>query len=177
LDALNVIGGRLGDLLQVVTSTVKDAATAAEDGADRAPGQTDDNRIKTHVDWKVSVGGVPMGAPGGTSEDAASRAERRKPASSTSAKTPEASAAREPLFELFIEANHVLVTFEVPGVALEEVKLLRKGQTLRLETSGTSRFRRDIDLPDSIALGNDPSRTLRNGILELRFETAAGGTI
>jgi HSP20 family molecular chaperone IbpA len=170
-EALNAIGGRLGDLLNVVASTVKEAAAkAGEEGGSFTSDDTAKGPLRTHVDWTVSVGGIPQTSAKRANDSAASRAERKRP----EPKQPEAAPAREPMIEIFAETDHTLVTLELPGVALDEVKLLRKGQTMRLETTGQARFRKDFELPESIGPGIDPERSLRLGILELRFNTAPG---
>jgi len=171
IDALNAIGERLGDFLNVVASTVKDAAARADTESGGA--STDEaakGPLRTHVDWKVSVGGIPQPGAKRSADTAASRAERVRP----KARQPEAAPAREPLIEMFIEDDHTLVTLELPGVSLDEVKLLRKDQTMRLETTGRTRFARDFELPDSIGPEIVPERSLRHGILELRFTQTSG---
>jgi HSP20 family molecular chaperone IbpA len=160
-EALNQIGLRLGDLFGAVNATINEAASLRKGKADG--GESDP--LRTHVDWNVSVGGVAMGGGSGfASEDAGTRAERPQ------APTPEAP-PREPVHEIFVEADHVLCTFELPGVALEDVALSRAGQTLSLQTTGKAKFRLSVELPKE-ASAAEPARALRHGILELRFALA-----
>ncbi|MCW2319045.1 HSP20 family molecular chaperone IbpA [Rhodoblastus acidophilus] len=152
-DALGEIGVRLGGLFGAVETAIGEIAKAK--GEDGKP-------FKTHVDWGVSVGGVRSGA--GAAEAAAERAERK----------PEAAprALREPVFEMFEEDDHVLLTYELPGAALDEVALSRDGRLLKLETTGRALFRHQVELPVTIGADAEPARALRNGVLELRFETS-----
>jgi len=155
LEALGEIGLRLGGLFGAVETAIGEIAKAGGDG----------KAFKTHVDWNVSVGGVRAG--GGAGEAAADRAERKPEPKAE----PAPRAPREPVFELFEEEDHVLLTYELPGAALDEVRLIRDGRRFELETTGRALFRHAAELPASIGADAEPARALRNGVLELRFET------
>jgi HSP20 family protein len=89
----------------------------------------------------------------------------------TTAKGPVVSDVREPLVDVFDEGEDIVVTAELPGVAEEELTLSASGSVLTLETSGSSRYAREIPLPAPV----DP-RSLRhgyrNGILRVQLKKA-----
>lgn len=170
LEALGAIGARLGEILGAVETTLKTAGETARRGEAGDDGETtrdftidsEKGPLKAKMSWRVRVGDLARSG-GGASDDAGERAEVRR---EESAKPP-----REPLVDVFVEDDHVLVTAELPGVSAKDVTLTRDGSTLVIETAGATRFRAAIDLPATVPADATPSKALRNGILELRFKT------
>jgi HSP20 family molecular chaperone IbpA len=168
LEALGAIGARLGEILGAVENSLKNATDSAKQSGAGESGEntrdftieTDKGPMKATMGWRFKVGGL---AGGDGASDAADRAEVKREET--------AKPAREPLVDVFVEDDHVLVTAELPGVSSKDVSLTREGTSLVIETTGASRFRAVIDLPATVPQDEAPTKALRNGILELRFKT------
>jgi HSP20 family protein len=79
---------------------------------------------------------------------------------------------REPLTDVFDEADSVVVVMELPGVAEADISLeLETGRLTVTAEGADQRYRKHVELPVAV----DPSsleRTYNNGILELSFKKA-----
>lgn len=87
------------------------------------------------------------------------------------AKGPVVEEVREPLVDVFDEADEVVVTAEIPGVGENEISLSLEGNQLALSTTGRHRYAKEIVLPGTI----DPAsleRSHRNGILQVKLRKA-----
>lgn len=79
---------------------------------------------------------------------------------------------REPLVDLFDESDHVLVVAELPGVEEADVFTELRGDVLVLGAEARDRnYRTEVLLPDSFE-DQAMSRSMRNGILEVRLSRA-----
>lgn len=76
---------------------------------------------------------------------------------------------REPLVDVFDEADTVVVTAELPGVSEEEISLSVVGANLVLTTTGRHRYAKDVALPEGIDTAS-LERSHRNGILQVKFK-------
>jgi HSP20 family protein len=86
------------------------------------------------------------------------------------AEGPAVSDVREPLIDIFDEADHILVVAELPGVTNEEIALEVEGDILTLKATGRERrYAKELLLPALV----DPAslhRTFQNAVLEIRLE-------
>jgi HSP20 family protein len=83
-------------------------------------------------------------------------------------KGPVIEDVREPLVDVFDEADAVIVTAELPGVAEDEISLSVTGQALVLTTTGRHRYAKEVGLPAGIDAAS-LERSHRNGILQVKF--------
>ncbi|MFY8151175.1 MAG: hypothetical protein ACOVOI_03705 [Hyphomicrobiales bacterium] len=166
LDAINEISSRLGDLLGAVQSTIEKAGEKGASGENQREFSFDTEKgpLKATMGWRMKVGGL-AGGSASSAGDAGERAEVKK----ASTDKP----LREPLVDVFVEPDHVLVTAELPGVSAKDVSVHFKDTVLVIETSGANRFRADVTLPETVDRTASPAKALRNGILELRFKIAS----
>jgi HSP20 family protein len=83
---------------------------------------------------------------------------------------PEVSDVREPLADIFDEADHVLVVVELPGVVDEGIKIEVEGDILTLQASGRERrYAKELLLPAQVDAAS-LQRSFQNAILEIRLE-------
>jgi HSP20 family protein len=77
---------------------------------------------------------------------------------------------REPMVDLFEEADHVLIVAELPGIGDKELELeLRDDILVIAAAKGEKKYRKEVLLPSAFA-ADKMSHTCRNGILEVRFQ-------
>lgn len=196
---LHEISQRLSELMQSMEQKFQDAGktppngNAAEAGTEAETGrggtrvfESPDGRIRAEMGLRMRIGGLPVnprraGMNSGSAEDAASRAERRPaprafdaPDASPdlAAWTPDPS----PAFEIFEEADHLLITLERPAfegqpvaMRLEEVVLVARFDG---ETLGEDLIEERIPLPAGVPAHSTISHAWRNGILCIRIETS-----
>lgn len=86
------------------------------------------------------------------------------------AKGPVVEEVREPMVDVFDEADRILVIAELPGVLEDEIKVEVAGDILTLAASGKDRkYAKEILLPGKVK--PDSVKTLyNNGILEIFLE-------
>ena len=78
-------------------------------------------------------------------------------------------AVREPMVDVFDEADHVLVVAEMPGIGEEDVQVELKDDILNLSAEhGDQKYRKEVLLPAAFP-AESMSRTCRNGIVEIKF--------
>jgi HSP20 family protein len=78
-------------------------------------------------------------------------------------------AVREPMVDVFDEADHVLVLAEMPGVGEEDIQVELKDDILTLSAEhGDQKYRKEVLLPAAFP-AESMSRTCRNGIVEIKF--------
>jgi HSP20 family protein len=83
---------------------------------------------------------------------------------------PAVSDVREPIFDVFDEADHVLVVAELPGIADADIKVEVEGDILTLEANGRDRkYAKELLLPAQVQ-PSSIQRTFANAILEIRLE-------
>ena len=82
---------------------------------------------------------------------------------------PVVAEVREPLVDVFDEAQEIVVAAELPGVGEEEIRVEIQDDVLSLETTGEHKYAKEILLSAPV----DPAsmrRSYKNGILELRLK-------
>jgi HSP20 family protein len=86
------------------------------------------------------------------------------------AKGPVVEEVREPIVDVFDEADRILVIAELPGVSENKIKIEVAGDILNLSASDTERkYIKEILLPGKVKPA--PVRTsYKNGILEITLE-------
>jgi len=82
---------------------------------------------------------------------------------------PVVAEVREPLVDLFDEAEEIVITVELPGAAEEEIQIEVEEDILSLETGGENKYAKEILLPSAVDSASLQT-TFRNGILELRLK-------
>ncbi len=76
---------------------------------------------------------------------------------------------REPMVDVFDEANHVLVVAEMPGIGEEDIQVELKDDILTVAAEhGDTKYRKEVLLPAAFP-AESMSRTCRNGIVEIKF--------
>lgn len=77
---------------------------------------------------------------------------------------------REPMVDVFEEADHVLVVAEIPGISDEDLKLeLRDDILVITAAKGEKKYRKEVLLSSAFP-ADKMSRSCRNGVLEVRFQ-------
>ena len=93
----------------------------------------------------------------------------------TTEEGPEVSDVREPLEDLFDEGQEILIVFELPGVAEEEIQTEVQGDILSLQTTGQRKYAKELLLP-CLVQADSLRKTYRNGMLEVRLTKATSST-
>ncbi len=146
-EAITGILGGLGRLLQGLESAVRDAAAAAPDA-----------EKKVVVGYSVKVG------PLGTSS--------AEPFGDIAPARGDAPAAREPIVDVFEEADAILVVAELPGAeAAHVVARVEPDGALLIECTGPRAYRKRVPLPGPVHAAG-LATACRNGILEVRLPRA-----
>lgn len=79
------------------------------------------------------------------------------------------SDTREPIVDIFEEAERVQVIAELPGVDENELSVALKGTTLTIKAGkGERKYKKEIDL--EIPVKGEPKTQYKNGILEINIE-------
>jgi HSP20 family protein len=84
--------------------------------------------------------------------------------------------ARQPIVDVFEEADAILVVAEVPGLDPEKLTLSVEDGALRIEGEGAVRYRHRVPLPgpvDAAAM----TKACRNGILDVRLPRSGKGEV
>lgn len=81
---------------------------------------------------------------------------------------PEVADVREPLVDVFDEAQEIVVVAELPGVGEEEIRVEIQDDVLSLETTGELKYAKEILLSAPVDAAN-MQKSYKNGILELRL--------
>lgn len=165
-EALKEIGKRMNDLADVAKTALEQAEKSA-DGTKEFTITTGDGKPLNGV-MGFSTRSV-MGAANSvvnSAGDAARNAEFRP------AEKADIDDAREPLIDVYDEADELVIAAELPGVAIGDLSVDLEGDTLTLKTTGAKRFLKQIQLEAAV----DPAsigHSLRNGILEIRLTKLA----
>jgi len=85
---------------------------------------------------------------------------------------PVVADVREPLVDLFDEADEIVLVAEMPGANEEDVTVELHDDVLVLETTGERKYAREVLLPAAVDAAS-LRKTFRNGILELKLKKAA----
>ena len=111
---------------------------------------------------RMGLDGVSAEPFGDVPDEAAARA---------AAASAAAPGARQPIVELFEEADAIVVVAELPGADPASLVCRIDGQTLLIEAAGTRRYRKQVALPAAVRPA-EISRNFQNGILEVRLARA-----
>ncbi len=86
---------------------------------------------------------------------------------------PVINEVREPMVDVFDEGDSVLVVAEMPGVSIRDVIIDVKADVLSISTTQTAprKYAKEVLLPAAVNVASQKT-TLKNGVLELRFEKA-----
>ena len=82
---------------------------------------------------------------------------------------PEVAEVREPLVDVFDEAQEIVIAAELPGVSETEIHIEIQDDVLSLETNGERKYAKEILLPTEVDAAS-LQKTYKNGILELRLK-------
>lgn len=83
---------------------------------------------------------------------------------------PVVAEVREPIVDVFEEADEVVVVAELPGVEESEITTRCTGTTLTIAAAhrGQKQYEKVVELPSAVR-SESSKRSYRNGVLELRF--------
>ena len=81
------------------------------------------------------------------------------------------SETREPIVDVFDEADRVQVIVELPGVEEKDISIELKNSTLLLTAGkGERKYKKEIDL--GVPVKGEPKKQYKNGILEINLKKA-----
>lgn len=100
-------------------------------------------------------------------------ADKTGPTQTEQAQAEAQPAPRTALVDVFDEADCVVVTAELPGVAADDIALELDGAVLKIRAGGVRRFEADAALPTDVVADQTPDLRLSNGVLEVRLAKAA----
>lgn len=143
-EALGDLLGGLGRMLQGLQEAVEKAAATPE------------GERKFVVGYQVKVG--PLGAAA-------------EPFGHVAPAPDAAPAARQPIVDVFEEADAILVVAELPGAAEEQVTARVEDGALLIESPPPHAYRKRVALPAAVDAAR-LSLACRNGILEVRLPRA-----
>ena len=86
-----------------------------------------------------------------------------------SPKGPVVEKVREPMLDIFEEADHILVVAEMPGIDSEDIRLDLKGDILLIAAERGDRSYRKEVLLSSPGKTDEMTWSYKNGILEIRI--------
>ncbi|NMH66466.1 Hsp20/alpha crystallin family protein [Shewanella salipaludis] len=79
-------------------------------------------------------------------------------------------AVREPLVDIFDEADHVLVVAEMPGICEQDLKLELSDDILELTAEkGNNKYHKEILLPGEFT-AECMTTSMKNGVMEIRLQ-------
>jgi HSP20 family protein len=84
-----------------------------------------------------------------------------------------ATAARQPIAEVFEEGDEIVVVAELPGADPARITCTVEGSTLSIEASGAQRYRKSLALPARVTR-EGLKTSFQNGILEVRLQRETG---
>jgi len=144
----------LGDLVDLVSKMSETGEEIKRSGEFKVEGLGDKGRGVYGFSVRTGIGG-------------AAKVERFGNIRATE-EGPIIAEVREPLVDVFDEAEELLIVAELPGVNEAEIKIDIQEDVLSLEAAGERKYAKEILLPaktDSASL----QKSFKNGILELRL--------
>lgn len=152
------IGGLLrglGDLVEKLGEMAESGETISRTGELRGPGK----ELKGIYGFTVKVG------LGEETPKVESFGNIRRDAKSGRTEVQE---VREPLVDVFEEAEHVLVVAELPGIGAQEVRVDVKDDVLTITAEkGDKKYRKEVLLPRSVSK-EKINVSCNNGVLEIK---------
>lgn len=156
--------GALGETFAEITRRIESGET---EGFDRNQSfEVKRGPVRAQAGIRLRMGGM-------TAEGSASQPRPRPPAPDQTA-GPTKPPHEEIDYEILDTKEQWRLTADLPGVRRSEIALSRSGEQLLIETTGRRRYRTFVPFPPAA----DPAEirlVLRNGILDLRLDTAQGG--
>ncbi|MCL5037585.1 MAG: Hsp20 family protein [Chloroflexi bacterium] len=146
------IGGVLGILSDMME---KGEEKYSETGELKIPGLSEDARGVYGFSIKMGLGGKPTVERFGNIKE--------------TEKGIAVEEVREPLTDIIVEEERILVVAELPGIEQEKIKIDVEGDILKLEAENAGkRYAKEILLPSAVE--KTPAKTsYKNGILEIIF--------
>ncbi len=152
LDGMSNLLGKLGELAEKGEQLRQSGEFQSDDG----------KTVAGSYGFSVRFG------PGGQRSDEMNVAPVEKPAArGQAAGKPE---AREPQVDTFVEADHILVVAEMPGVRVEDIRVeFNDNEMTLIGESPRVQFKKNIDLgrcfsPDDVEI------TMNNGVVEIQLK-------
>jgi HSP20 family molecular chaperone IbpA len=163
LDAFTEISKRLGDLAEHLKGALE---SEPGDGGERSGQRTFE--VNTPKGPLTGVASYSVRVGGKTFEDAGGGKFKSEPAARKPAPR-DVETVREPLVDIHDEGERIVVTAELPGIAIEDVSVEIQNRTLVIETHGEKRFRSVATLSADVVAAT-LATSLRNGILQASVE-------
>ncbi len=171
----NRLGGLANELntaLGAIADLIQNADKTGETQGATTTYESPDGRIKASAGVQVRVGG--LAAPSSILRNTGAGADTRPASAAKSTADAEAEAPREPLVDIYDEADAWVLTAELPGVEADQLSLAITDEEVVLETLGARRFRHAAPLPAGVDAAR-ATHQLRNGVLEIRLPKPGAG--
>lgn len=147
--------GNFLDLLSDMVETSEETGESTRSGEFKVKGLGDKARGVYGFSVRTGIGGVPHVEHFGNIRNTQAG--------------PEVAEVREPLVDVFDEAQEIVIAAELPGVGENEIHIDIQDDVLSLETSGERKYAKEILLPAAVD-ASSLQKTYKNGILELRLQ-------
>lgn len=152
----------LGGLFKGIEKLVDLAGKLEEKGAMSKEGEFNLDHIKKGM---KGVYGFTINTAGGGSPKVETFGNIKK-----TPEGPKVDEEREPITDIFDEADEIMIIAEMPGIEQKEIKIDLKEDMLEIVAIGKNRnYRKEILLPSKVNLPN-LSQKFTNGILEIRIK-------
>jgi len=154
VEGMGAVFRGLGSFVELLGNLVEQGETLQRQGTFKPKGLSDKAQGVYGFSIRTGVGGAPE--------------VRRFGNLRPTPNGPLVSDVREPLVDVFDEGNEIMVTVELPGVTDQELTLSVVDSVLSLQTTGTRRYAKLIQLPalvDAASL----RQSFRNGILQVHI--------
>ena len=153
----------IGGLFKGLTDMVGQLSNAVEDLNIKANEETGEFTIKGLDGEAKGVYGfsIRTASGGGTRVEPFGNIRKTKEGA-------EVAESREPMVDVFDEAQELIITAELPGVAENQIELAVEEDILSIQTTGNRKFAKEIVLPSAVDT-DSMVNTYNNGILEIRF--------
>ena len=145
----------LGNLLDLIPKLAEAGQEVSRTGEFKVKGLGEQARGVYGFSIRTGIGGTPQVESFGNIR--------------TTESGPVVADVREPLVDVFDEANEILIVAELPGVSEEEIQVTVREDILSLETTGAHKYAKEILLSAPV----DPmtlAKVYKNGILEVRVK-------
>lgn len=151
---------RLGGLIDVLSDLVEKGEEIQKTG--EIKGDDDKNGVRAVYGFTMRLGGggKPTVVPFGNVKEG------------RQGQGPVVEETREPMVDVFDEADHVLIVAELPGVTAGDVHFEVKDDIFNLTASrGERKYQKELLLPFS-AVSEGATPSFQNGVFELRLQRA-----
>ncbi|MBU2633448.1 Hsp20/alpha crystallin family protein [Patescibacteria group bacterium] len=119
-----------------------------------------------------SFGGGPLGGRGRPKEadDFKPRVHKKTNASKEKMTAPKVKEVRGLEMDIFEEKDCIKIIGDMPGCDKENIKCHVDGKTLKIQTTGNRKYKKEIELPVSVNQKQKPVLKYKNGILEIELK-------